>query len=143
MTEQKKKINGWRIFFAFIYFVLPIIVAWLLSDKLFYLTEKKDIESLYRLLWCYLCSMWGFALIAFYWRHVTVSPFPEYLTHYPVMLLVIASLVFSITHLFDRTTGYLFYYVTFAPCFILSFLVDEFWTIIRSILPKLKPNIKE
>lgn len=142
-NTQEEKINGWRIFFSIFYFAIPILLTWWLSDRIFYLNEKKDMDSLYRLLWCFCCSMWGFSAIAFYWRYVTVSVFPEYVTYYPVLLLVISSVVFSTMHLFEKTSGYLFYYASFAPCFIFSFLVDEFWDIIRSILAKLKPKIEK
>ena len=138
-TRQETEINGWRVFLSASFFVLPILVFLMFwwsgnLERIFYITERSGWESLYRLLWCVFGSMWGFSAIAFHWRKVPQSPFPEYLTYYPVMLLVISLLIFSILHLFEKTSGYIFYYFSFVLCFMFSFLVDEFWGLFRSLL---------
>jgi hypothetical protein len=78
-TQQKDKINGERLLLSISFFVVPIIVLlifWYLDilNKIFYVTEKNDISSLYGLLWCGFGSMWGFSTIAFYWRKVPKTP---------------------------------------------------------------------
>ncbi len=149
MEEQKAQesdIKRWkcqRRFVSVICFAVPIpviLIFWYcgMLDKIFFLTEKKDYESLYRLLWCGFGSMWGFSAIAFYWRDVREAPFPRYLTDYPFRLIVISLLVFSIMHLFEKTSGYLFYYFSFALCSLLGFQVDQFWKIFDAILEKAK-----
>ena len=147
-TQQKDKINGCRLFLSISFFVVPIIVLLIfwysgILDKIFYATEKKDISSLYRLLWCGFGSMWGFSAIAFYWRKVPKTPFPEYLTYYPFLLLVISLVVFSTLHLFEKTSGYLFYYFSFGLCSLLGFQVDEFWKICLSVLKKAESHTEK
>ena len=85
--SQEKKINGWRIFFSIFHFVLPIVLTWWLADKIFYLNERQDIESMYRFLWCLFSSMLGFSVLVFQLRYHTPSVFPDYLTYYPFLLL--------------------------------------------------------
>jgi hypothetical protein len=148
-SAQKSEIRRWRrqrlcvSIFCFGAPILVILIFWYYDslDKIFFLTEKKDCESLYRLLWCGFGSMWGFSAIAFYWRNVRESPFPLYLTYYPFLLLVISLLVFSIMHLFEKTSGYLFYYFSFALCSLLGFQVDQFWKIIDVIFRKAESHL--
>lgn len=135
-TQNEKKIQPSRVIFSALFFAVPIVLISLFPDAIFYLSEKSDTYNSYRFLWCVCCSMWGFSVIAFHWRHVTVSIFPDYLLYYPFLLLTISALVFSSMHLFDKTSGYLFYYFSFALCFILSFLVDEFFDFFRLIVKK-------
>jgi hypothetical protein len=147
-SAQNDNINPWRLFLSISFFVVPILlfsIFWYSGslDRIFYLTEKKDLGSLYRLLWCGFGSMWGFSAIAFYWRKVPQPPFPEYLTYYPFLLLVISLLIFSILHLFEKTSGYLFYYFSFGLCSLLGFQVDEFWKICLSILKKAESHTEK
>ena len=62
------------------------------------------------------------------------SPLPSYLVYYPVLLAVISAIIFSILHIFESTSGFVFYYFSFSLCFILSYLVDQFWNIITRIV---------
>ena len=148
---QENNIRRWksqRRFVAICCFVFPIvtILVFLYYDslsKIFYSTENKGISNLYRLLWCGFGSMWGFSAIAFYWRDLPEPPFPRYLTYYPFILLVISLLVFSSIHLFEKTSGYLFYYLSFGLCAILGFQVDQFWKIFDAILEKTKSLISK
>jgi hypothetical protein len=122
-SEQKDKINPWRLFLSISFFAVPIIIFsifWYSGnlDKIFYLTEKKDLSSLYRLLWCGFGSMWGFSAIAFYWRKVPDSPFPLYLAYYPFLLLVISLLSsLSCTYLRKRADTFsIISHSLFVPC---------------------------
>jgi hypothetical protein len=110
-------------------------------ENIFFSDEAKNASSLYRLLWCSFGSLWGFSAIAFYWRDVKEAPFPRYLTYYPFLLLVISLLVFSVLHLFDKTSGYLFYYSSFGLCAMFGFQVDQFLNIWAAILDKAKDKI--
>jgi hypothetical protein len=135
-TQAQRKVQPSRIIFSAIFFLVPIILVCLYADAIFYLTEKSDNYNGYRFLWCVSCSMWGFSVIAFHWRYVTVSIFPEYFLYYPFMLLCISTLVFALLHIVEATSGYLFYYSSFALCFILSLLVDQFHLLFLAVLKK-------
>lgn len=138
---EDNKINGWRIFFAVVYFLIPILFTSIFSEKIFFADEEKGIGSIFRLSWCISSSMIGFSILVFETRYNPKSVFPSYLTYYPALLLVISTLVFSFLHLFEKTTGYIFYYFSFPLCFILSFLVDSFWNLFYSLLEKAKAKI--
>jgi hypothetical protein len=132
--NEMKKINGWRIFFSIIYFVSFVVIL-IFSHKRV-LREILEFEYLYRFFWCLASSFFGFSVIAFRGRYNPKSPFPEYLTYYLPLLIVISSLVFSGLYLLAKTSGILFYSVSFTVCFILGYLVDSFWEIVVGIFKK-------
>jgi hypothetical protein len=49
------------------------------------------------------------------------------------MLVAQAALVFSVTYFFTASSGFTFYYLSFAVCFILAVTVDDFWKLINSV----------
>jgi len=145
IRNYKKKTNCWRLFFSILYLVVPIIILliiWLLGQihKMFYpnVYYKTESGNFYRLLWCGFGCMWGLSAVTFQWIKQSRGPFPEYLERHPYHLLVISLLVFSIMHLFAKTSGYLFYYFSFPLCLVLGFQVDRFWNIFFSFLEEAK-----
>ena len=42
-------------------------------------------------------SFFGFSVLAFQLRHIPKSPFPEYITYYPAVLVAQSALVFSVS----------------------------------------------
>jgi hypothetical protein len=139
MTEQSEmKINKTRIYYSVGYFILGIlIICWRLRfDNLFYLKVEIDSYNYDRLWWCLASSCIGFAALAFRLRYNPKPPFPNYIYYYPFMLIVISALVFSACHLFEASSGFVFYSLSFALCVILSFLVDRFWHLCISIIER-------
>ena len=136
-ASKNRKINWLRIFFSIIYFCASIILFLIFRDNIFYFEIPKNSWNFYRLIWCYCSVSLGFALVAFAFMYHESSPLPKYLTHYPLQLLVMATLVYSILQIFPATSGYLFYYLSFSLCFTLGFMVDRYWGIIESIVGKL------
>ena len=134
MKENPNNLNKLRVFFAIIYFLISLIIIYFFKNKMFYFKVPENSWNYYRLLWCCSASALGFSAIAFILRNHEKSPLPEYLTHYPFQLLAIATLVFSLLHIFDATSGYLFYYLSFSLCFTFSFLVDNYRGFIKSII---------
>lgn len=47
------------------------------------------------------------------------------------------TLVFGGLHIFDVTSGYLFYYLSFGLCFTLGYLVDSYWSFTKGIVQHL------
>lgn len=146
ILEQEERWKRQRCAVSAFCFAVPVLVLvmyWYFDSlsKIFYTMTDTGIGSLYRLMWCAFGSLWGFSTIAFNWRNVKKSPFPDYLTYYPFLLLVITLFTFSSLHLFEKTSGYLFYYFSFGLCALLGFQVDQFWKFIDAILEKAKSKI--
>ena len=137
MTDEspdKVKLNTARIIFSITYFISAVIIVSFWHDKIFYLEVNPNYYNSYRFWWCLACSFFSFSVLAITTIKKQKSPTFSYLTYYPFMLLVISALVFSACHLFERTSGFIFYYISFTFCFILSFLVDSFWVIIFRLI---------
>jgi hypothetical protein len=135
--EEKKPINKWRVIFSILYLVIFVGLLVIFGSRMFYFNVAKDSWNLYRFVWCLAFTSLGFSLIAFYHRRVSLPPYPEYILHYPVQLGAMAAVVFSILHLFEATSGYVFYYLSSSLCFTLGFLVDQYWDMFKSIIGKI------
>lgn len=136
MTKQQQKIYGWRVFFSFAYLVFAVGLVYFRYNEMFYLELQANSFQLDRFWWCLAASFFGFSMLVFRLWHHPESVFPTYITYYPALLFVQSALVFSVAHLFPTTSGFVFYYLSFAACFILAFLVDSFWTLVFSLVPK-------
>ena len=137
MTQAAKYNSNhcWRLAFVLLYLGIAILIFYICSGKMFYLMPTEDFNG-YRFSWCVLCSTIGFATIAFAARNHPKSPFPSYVTYYPLMIIAFSALVFAICHSFDSTSGFVFYYMSAPLCFFLSYKVDDSWRILESWLRK-------
>ena len=139
MTAQntaEKKLNWARVLFSVFYVVVAIALFFSFRENMFYFKVEENSWNTYRFAWCCIGVFLGFATVAFALRCHRPSPFPEYLTHYPFQLAAMASLVFGGLHIFDATSGYLFYYLSFGLCFTLGYLVDSYWSFVRAIIDR-------
>jgi hypothetical protein len=134
MQTQNKPINRRRVLFSIVYFVIAVTIFILRRDEIFYLEPRSTSYQFDRFLWCLSASCFGFSVLAFQLRHVPESPFPVYITYYPAILVAQSALVFSVTHFFTASSGFTFYYLSFAVCFILAVTVDDFWNLINSVV---------
>jgi len=134
MSEQIKPTNWKRVAFVGLYFAIFLAIVLYRFDSLFYVKPSDTSYNFDRFLWCFACSCLSFAILAFQFRRHEKSPFPEYESYYPFLLLVISSLGFSVCHVFDVTKGFVFYYLSFGLCSILSYLVDSFWALLTSLI---------
>jgi hypothetical protein len=134
MQTQNKPINRRRVLFSIVYFVIAVSIFILRRDEIFYLEPRSTSYQFDRFLWCLSASFFGFSVLAFQLRHVPESPFPVYITYYPAILVAQSALVFSVTHFFTASSGFTFYYLSFAVCFILAVTVDDFWNLINSVV---------
>lgn len=145
MTELNSKHNKkynlnhlLRVIFAIFYYLLSILLVTHFKTKIFYFQVLKDSWNFYRFIWCFASSSFGFANIALISRKNDNSPLPQYLTYYPLQLLASSALIFSFLHFSEKTSGFLFYYLSFPLCFILGYLVDRIWEILLSITKNIK-----
>lgn len=138
--DETKKINRFRVMFAVAYFLISIFLLVLFWKNLFYFEVPKESLNLYRLVWCISFTSLGFSLIAFEYKYHKPSPFPKYVVHYPFQLLAMAALVFSVLHIFQATSGYLFYYFSASLSFTLGYMVDRYWGFIESAVGKVSKS---
>lgn len=131
-----KDINYTKVSFSIGYLLLGIAIIYFFHEKIFYTVVQNDSYNFYRFIWCLSSSAIGFSFLVFQLRFDLRSPLPSYLVYYPVLLIVISAIIFSILHIFKNTSGFVFYYFSFSLCFILSYLVDQFWDIITTIVSR-------
>jgi hypothetical protein len=134
MQTQNKPINGWRVFFSIVYLAIAVGIVYFRRDEIFFLEPRPTSYQFDRFLWCLSASFFAFSVLAFQLRHIPQSPFPVYITYYPAILVAQSALVFSVTHFFTASSGFTFYYLSFAVCFILAVTVDNFWKLIDSLV---------
>ena len=135
--KSDRKINKKRVGCSIVYFVISIILFSIFRRDIFYFAVPEDSWNVPRFIWCISSVSLGFSGVAFALRYHDRTPFPEYFTHYPFQLLAMATLVFSALHIFDATSGYLFYYLSFSLCFTMGFMVDRYWGFVESLIGKL------
>ena len=133
IQTQTEPINAWSVFFSIVYFAIAVGIVYFRRDEIFYLEPRCASYQFDRFLWCLSASFFGFSVLAVQLRHNPKSPFPEYITYYPAMLVAQSALVFSVTHFFTASSGFTFYYLSFAVCFMLAVTVDDFWKLINSV----------
>lgn len=138
---EDEKTNWSRVLMSIIYLIVAGIIFWSFHDEIFYPIPRDGFDNFFRFIWCVVCAFFAFSILAFNLIKKQRTPFPEYLTYYPFMLIVVSALVFSVLHLFEKTSGYIFYYFSFSLVFILSYLIDYFWNIILSFIEKGKKKL--
>ena len=119
-TENKSYVLP-RIIFSLIYLSLSFLFILIKIKTMFYIEIKPNSFNIDRFYWCVSCSLFGFGILALHLRDHQKNPCPSYIIYYPFLLLMMASLVFSVLHIFNQTSGFVFYYLSFSVCFILSF----------------------
>ena len=139
-TTKLEKLNWQRVLFSLFYLALAIVLFFTFRDNMFYFKVEETSWNTYRFVWCCISVFSGFAVLAFALRRHPKTPFPEYLTHYPFQLIAMAALAFGVLHIFDATSGYLFYYLSFGLCFTLGYLVDSYWSFVMGIISRSKIN---
>ncbi len=129
-SQQKveRKPNYWKIPFIPVYLLLGYLIY---RNNLIYYPAHNSFADIPRLWGCIAFSFWGFAFLVgrSIWNRKTTFPL-SYLWYYPIICCLGATLVFSGCHLFEKTSGHLFYFIAFPLSFISGNLVDSFWGII-------------
>jgi len=136
--SEPKTVNWRRVLFSILYFLLAIGLVLYFRDNMFFFQPDETSWNFYRFIWCIASVSLGFSTLAFNLRHISRNPMPEYVTHYPLQLIAVATLVFGTLHIFEATRGYLFYYLSFSLCFTLGYLVDSYWSFVLTIIKNAK-----
>jgi len=115
----KDKIRFWGSIFSLLFglFFLFILPNYLKID-LFYAEPLKDFNNYPRLFWCLAFTFIGFSFPACRasLKSHNDNAWITYLFVYPPILIVISFLVFAVLHLFEITSGYLFYFLSLPLC---------------------------
>jgi hypothetical protein len=130
---QKGPIKPWSVFFSIVYFAIAVGIVLFRRGEVFYLEPRCACYQFDRFLWCLSASFFGFSVLASKLQREPELPYPLYTPYYPAMLVAQAALVFSVTHFFTASSGFTFYYLSFAVCFMLAVTVDDFWKLINSV----------
>jgi hypothetical protein len=136
MKTQNKPINRRRVFFSVLYLAIAVSIVLFRRNEIFSLEPRPASYQLDRFLWCLFASFFGFSVLAFHLRRVQESPFPAYVTYCLPILVAQSALVLAITHCFTASSGFTFYYLSFAVCFILAVTIDNFWNLINSAVSR-------
>jgi hypothetical protein len=133
-----RKEDKHRIMWAVGYLVVAFLIILIYNKQIFYLDSNKSTYDFFRFLWCIVSSFLGFFAVAckIAFDGKSSSPNLRYATYYPLLLIAISCISFSALSIFRTTSGYIFYYASFAVCFILAFRVDYFTEIVLRFLPK-------
>ncbi|OGW81017.1 MAG: hypothetical protein A3G33_01420 [Omnitrophica bacterium RIFCSPLOWO2_12_FULL_44_17] len=129
--------NYWKIPMAILFLLLGYWIIYFNRKSLFYFPAKDSFDDMPRLWGCIAASFIGFAFLAFKSIPSKKTTFPwTYLWYYPVLCIIGATLIFAVCQLFERSNGYLFYFLAFPLSFISANLTDYFWTVILHRLLK-------
>jgi hypothetical protein len=137
-TGQKAtKPNFWRITFGILYFLVGFIgIISLLVAVLF----EPDLTNcyLYRFFWCVAGTFLGFgSVVLHFWRSENFSWLWFLLLRW-IQIVVMSSLVFGILHLWEKSSGFLFFFLSAPLCYTLGFQADRFWGLLESLVGKAK-----
>jgi len=147
-------IKSWnRAIWAMIYFLVSfgiiailLILQFMRHQKVFCIeSEMTGWSYFYRFLWCFSFTSFGFAAIAYYWywKNNTSATWPKYCTLYPLQLLIVASFMLGVLHVWERMSGYTFYYLSSSICFVLGFMADYILIMVQNILKKLLESLNQ
>ena len=144
---RKKDIKKWhpyisRVVLSCLYLFVAFFLFYKFQDKIVFPKNNNDFGDYWRLVWCIASSCIGFALIASQSRFHEKIPYGAYILYYPVILIVISSLVFSLFSIFVKTSNHFFYALSFSVCFILSFLIDQFWDLAKALIKNITKSVE-
>jgi len=123
--QDKGRFIGSIIYLVIGLVILIFMLIW--GTTFFYNSAPKDVTNWKRILWCLVWGCWGFSYTALQQSKVSHNDpaWKSYISKYLVAILFVASLVFSILHLSDKTSNYIFYFLSAPITFILSFNIDR------------------
>jgi hypothetical protein len=130
-----------RLAFFFLIVAMAIILVLKFYVNGFY--EDNSPNNFPRFFYCIAFSFVGFSVLLF--KLYFNPPSKEndfkghaifYVLYYLAFIAAIASLVFSLLHLSEKTNGYLFYFLAAPISFTFSFLIDDYINIARGIAKK-------
>jgi hypothetical protein len=119
--SEGDKINKKRVLFLFVYLVPTISFSIYLRKEIFYLCLNESSFNFFRFLWCFFSAIWGFSAVVLYFIYSKECSFRHYIITFPILCLAYAAMIFSLLHLWPNTSNFVFYYLSFALCFMLGF----------------------
>jgi hypothetical protein len=95
--------------------LLAIVSFYFLKDYIFYSEAIDGFGNIFRLLWVLPFSFMGFSFLALIVAKSGLShdkPWLSYVFNYFPRLIAISLIIFSVLHLFEATSGYLYYFLS-------------------------------
>jgi len=120
-----------RWFFGILFFsLLSLIVLYLIKEKVFYSLAINGINNIYRFLWVLPFSFMGFSFLALGVSKQKGSkkldkPWSSYIFSYFPRLIAFSLIIFSVLHLFETTSGYIYYFFSAGLGLYLGYYTDR------------------
>ena len=114
-------------FWLLILGLLSLLFFYIYKEKFFYLNAINNFGNIYRFLWILPFSFMGFSFLAFYVSRKGSSdkrPWMSYVFNYFPRLLALSLIIFSVLHLFDSTSGYIYYFLSAGLGLYLGYNID-------------------
>lgn len=109
-------------------------------------SEKPWEWLICRLIWC---CMWGWIglTVKSWFMRGNAGKFPpllkSYFVIYPLFIFLMCCLIFSISHIFTRTSNQIFYTLTLPICFIVGLYIPLFIQNLEKLIKKLDDIIEK
>jgi hypothetical protein len=130
----KQNINWKRFIAALVFLIFGVFILFQVSCKSkFYLEVDKTTLNLPRYFWCLGWAFVGFGAIVFRWVKSKKFCLLHYIFYFPILLGIISAIVFSVCHLSDKTSGFVFYYLSAGLSAFLSCFHENFLSLILKI----------
>jgi hypothetical protein len=132
----KREFKSDRVLIAVAYFALPVVICtlvWSCNPDVF---SSNPPVYWWRFVYCWLAGFWGLGFRAFELResHKSVSPWPDYVTVFPMAVLISGSAVFTLLSLFENELKGLFWTAALPLCTVLGLYARPTQWIITSAI---------
>lgn len=124
-----KDYRRFRWFFWILFLgLLSLMLFYFYKENFFYLEPINGIKNTYRFFWVLPFSFMGFSFLAFLVaRRGAFSdnrPWLSYIFNYFPRLVALSLIIFSVLHMFDSTSGYLYYFLSAGLGLYLGYNID-------------------
>jgi len=106
---------------------IVIVLPYYFGIDLLYNNPAENFSNYPRFLWCLAFCFFGFFFPAYRASKLMHDEpaWKSYPTVYLISLIIISCLVFAVLHISERTSNYLFYFLSSPICFIFSYYIDN------------------
>jgi len=115
-------------FWIFILSLFSFLVFYLYKERFFYNIPVNGIGNIYRFLWTLPFSFMGFSFLALLVSRKGLSPdtrpWLSYIFNYFPRLIALSLIIFSVLHLFEATSGHIYYFFSAGLSLYLGYNID-------------------
>ena len=130
---EKLEIPDYRRFRWFFWLLILGLLSLLFfyvfyKEEIFYLEAINGFGNTYRFFWVLPFSFMGFSFLAFHVSRKGLSkdkrPWLSYIFNYTPRLFALSLIIFSVLHLFNSTSGYIYYFLSAGLGLYLGYNID-------------------